>query len=128
MARVGVVGCGVVMLGSAALWVRNPFGLLAVLSVGVLLILAGSLLERSLTRWLFVFLATTCCLNALLSLRVLFSRRMVVGGRLVGSSDAHAVADALLLPSWFWASCWLLIAIGLLVLALRVPAPRKTIA
>lgn len=127
MARAGVIGPGLAMLLSAVLWVRNGFGLLAVLAIGLALLAAGIFFERAAAWWLATFLAATCCLNAVLSIRVLFSRQLVVAGKPVGVSDAQAVASALFLPYWFWAASWMAVAVVLTVLALGT-GPRRQAA
>jgi hypothetical protein len=88
--------------------------------VGGALIVAARTLGRESAAWLFTFLAATSCLNALLSIKTLFASQLVVAGRAVATSDAHAVASALFLPHWFWAVVWLLLAIALTAGALAV--------
>jgi len=111
--RVGTAGLGAAILLSVALYVRNPFGLLALLPMGVLLVFAGWKLSDELSGLLYAILAATCCLNAVTSIQALFSSNLQVGGQPVSGSDAHTVADALLLPYWFWAIAWMGLAFAL---------------
>lgn len=125
--RVGTVALGGAMLLSLVLWVRNPFGAVAVGLIGALLLAAGLKAKDELSDLLFAFLAATCSLNAITSIRTLFSPNRVVNGQSVGGSDATSVAQALLLPSWFWAALWLVLALAVTVIGLRFPlggAPR----
>lgn len=119
--RFGTAALGAVMLLSALLWVRNVFGLAVTVPMGLLLLAAGLRLSEAAAGFLFAFLASATCLNALTSIRTLFSANLIVNGQVVERSDAVTVAQALLLPSWLWASLWLLLAVvatlGGLVLA-----------
>ena len=123
--RLGVPLLGAAMLASALVWVRNPFGFAVVVLLGVALIALGRALKRETASWLFTFLAATICLNAIGSIRTLFGSELVVDGRRVGSSDAHTVAEALFLPAWFWASCWLVVAVLLSIVALDLGTGRS---
>jgi hypothetical protein len=125
---VGLAALGLGMLVSTLLWVRNPFGMAATAILGAGLLAAAA---RASTEWsgrLYTFLAVTCCLNAITSIRVLFGKNLVVGGKPVGSSDAHTVADALFLPAPVWAAGWMALAFILVGLALYSsrPEPRRT--
>ncbi|HEV8321384.1 MAG TPA: M50 family metallopeptidase [Myxococcota bacterium] len=126
--RIGVTAFGVLMLVSTVLFVRNLFGLVMVPLIGAALAAAGVKLKEELSGWLFSFVAATCCLNAVTSIQVLFGSNLVVNGAPSGGSDAHSVADALLLPYWFWASLWLVTSVALMLVALRFTLPGKSVA
>jgi hypothetical protein len=117
--RWGTVVLGGLMVLSALLFVRNVFGFVAVLALGTGLAAAGLRLPANWSGTLFTFLAATTCLNALTSIRALYGSRLMVGGVPTGMSDAHAVAEALWLPSSVWATLWALLSVGLMVAALR---------
>ncbi len=125
VSRAATVALGIAMLLTVLLWVRNPFGMLAIGLSGAALVAVGIKLQDEWNGQLFAFLAATCSLNAITSVQTLFSANMVVNGQSVGRSDAHAVAENLLLPSWAWASLWLVIAFALTALALRFPLGRR---
>ena len=114
---------GGVMLLSTLLWVRNLFGLVAIPLLGVGLLAAARWRTETAGR-LYTFLAVTCCLNAITSIRDLFSPNLVVAGKPAGSSDAQTVAEALLLPAPVWAASWLALAIVLVGASLYVSRPR----
>jgi hypothetical protein len=126
----GAVGLGLLgaaMLLSTLLWVRNGFGIIATPILGAALLAA----TRAPAEWsgrLYTFLAVTCCLNAITSIRVLFGSNLVVAGKPAGSSDAQTVAEALFLPAPVWAASWMLLAVVLVAGALyssRTP-PRRS--
>ncbi len=115
--RVGLGAFGVLLLVSA-LYGRDLFTLAVLLgwSAGCLaLAWRGSM---RITRWAFTFLSAACALNALTSLRVLFSAHQVVNG-LPAKSDATAVSDVLFGPSVLWSGIWMLLSLGMLYVALR---------
>lgn len=119
--RAGAIAIGAIMLLSVLLWVRNPFGMAAVATIGALLMVAGRKLSRDNAGLLYAFLAATCCLNAFTSIQVLFSgATMQVAGKAIEHSDAHSVAEALFLPSWFWAGSWMLLSVVLVGLGLKI--------
>jgi hypothetical protein len=121
--RGGTLVLGGLMLLSTLLWIRNGFGLLAVPVIGGGLVLAGLKLKDDAVGFLFALLAATCSLESLTSIRVLFGgRNFLVDGQAVQHSDATRVAELLWLPSWFWASSWMLLSIFFLVAGLRVGA------
>ncbi len=124
---VGLALLGGAMVLSTLLWVRNLFGVVATPLLGVGLIVA----TRASAEWagrLYTFLAVTCCLNAITSIRVLFGSNLVVAGKPAGSSDAQTVADALFLPAPVWAASWMLLAfllVGGALYSSREP-PRRS--
>jgi hypothetical protein len=116
---------GLLMLASTVLWVRNGFGLVAIPAIGLSLLVASRKLTEDSAGFLFALLAATCSLESLTSIRVLFAgQSFIVGGEAVQHTDATSVAEALFLPSWFWASSWMLTSVVLLFLGLRLGATR----
>jgi hypothetical protein len=82
---------GALMLLTLVIWMRNLFGCSVVLAWGTALVLVA--------------------LNSVYDIRVLF-------GVDRGSSDADAMARLFLLPSWVWASGWMLMSVAMLALTL----------
>jgi hypothetical protein len=119
--RVGTAALGALMLLSMVFWVRNVFGLAAVGVIGAVLLAVGLKAKDEIADLVFAFLAATCSLNAITSIRTLFSSNLVVNGQSVGGSDATTVADALLLPSAFWAAAWMVLAFAVTAVGLRFP-------
>ena len=86
--------------------VRNPFGAAVVFAWAVaFLVLARRGLGRT-AQFLVGLLAVQVALNAVYDIRVLYL--------VDGPSDAATMAALFLLPSWFWASAWMLLAAGML--------------
>jgi hypothetical protein len=125
-ARLSLVVLGAVMILSVAFFVRNLFGVGAIL-IGALAILFIAL-EASDRAALFLlsFLAAQSCINAVLDIRVLFASTLYVNGKPAAVSDADAVARLTGGPSWLWASLWLAVSFGLFYLALRVVGRSAT--
>ncbi len=91
------------------------------LVVGVLLaaglIAAGRFLSPRGANYLVAFLAVQCVMGALFDLRtLLFLSRPFAGGAL---TDAENMAQATGIPAFVWAVLWALLALAMLVAALR---------
>lgn len=101
---------------SVLLWVRNLFGVLALLGVGVLFVAAGMFLDPVSADLVVSFVGVATCMHALTSLRALFGSQQVAGGQVV-VSDAHRMAELLWLPSWVWAVLWICVGVAATLLA-----------
>ncbi len=109
---------------SAAVWVRNGFGIGAVL-VGAAGCIALTLFAgERVAVYAVNFLAAQSCVNALLDIRVLFRDELVINGRVVGSSDAHNMAEATFGSYKMWAGIWLAWSLVSFYIALRRVALR----
>ena len=124
--RRGLLLIGSLLLLSTLLWIRNGFGFVAIPTIGGILLLAGLKLKEESAGFLFALLAATCSLDALTSIRVLFGgQNFVVGGETVAHTDASSVAEALFLPSWFWAGSWMTVSILFLFAGLWLGARKQ---
>jgi hypothetical protein len=103
-----LLGIGVGMLLTLILWIRNPFGAFVVFVWGVTLILLARRGVANAVRFFLSFLAIQVALNAVFDVRVLF---LIDRG---SASDAATMEALFLLPSWLWASAWMLISIAML--------------
>jgi hypothetical protein len=113
-----VVGLLALSLGlSAAFFVRNLFGLAAVLAWALLLAVFCVRFSSRVASFVLNLLAGMVSLNALADIRNLYSANLVVDGKPYGLSDAQAVAHLLYLPSWFWATVWLAVSVLLFLIA-----------
>lgn len=126
--RIGLTLLGVLMVLTVVLYVRNGFGMWSLLLIGFGLAAAGWTLSPDMSGWLYAFVAATCCLNAITSIRILFSPNLVIDGKPAGGSDAHTVAEALWLPYWFWASLWIALAGALMIGSLRYASKAASAA
>lgn len=122
----GVLAAMAVALGlSAALWIRNDFGVWVAIA-GSSALLASSLFLRSAhATFLVNFVAAQACIHAVLDIRVLFRANLVVDGEVVRNSDAHNMAAASFGPAWMWAALWLLWSFAVFFVALRVAYVRQ---
>ena len=104
-----LLGIGVVMLVTVLLWMRNLFGIAAVIAWGVALIaLARRRGMANAVRFLLSLLAVQVALNSVYDIRVLF---MIDGG----PSDAATMARLFLAPAWMWVTLWMVISIAMLL-------------
>jgi hypothetical protein len=111
-------GLGACMLVTLALWMRNLFGFAAVLAWGVALVALAGKGMGSAPRFLLGLLAVQVALNSVYDIRVLF---LIDRGR----SDAATMARLFLLPSWMWATAWMLISVAMLGATLSMTRGRR---
>lgn len=101
LARVILAVLAAALILSVVLWVRNPFGMVAVSVVGGALLLAAWRLKG---YWRFVlvqFIGIQVALSALRGWRYLFTAQANVGGRSL-PSDVSSIANALGGSYWMW--------------------------
>jgi hypothetical protein len=124
-ARRVLYGLGGALAVTLAFWVDNPFGIAAVaVATGSCLLAARYLPDRPVL--LFVnFVAAQACINAVLDIRVLFRPQQVVDGQVVGSSDAHRMAELTIGSHVLWATVWMLVSFVCFYLALRFILRRQ---
>ena len=115
---IGTIAFGVAILLSCALYVRNAFGLIALIIEGLVFVLSGWFLPALWVDNLYAFLAATCSMNALLDIHNLYgSSQGYVGGEL-SNTDAHTVAQYWGNDYRFWATLWLIFAIVMTLIGL----------
>jgi hypothetical protein len=102
---------GALMLLTLVIWMRNLFGFSIVLAWGVALVLLARRPDGNGARLVLSLLAIQVALNSVYDIRVLFG----VDG---GASDADAMARLFLLPSWIWATGWMVTSVAMLALTL----------
>ena len=103
---------GAALLASTLIWVRSLTGWLVLPALGIAI---GLLALRGSERWqgfVIQLLGVQACISVWKKFDYLFSPGGSVGGQLQ-RSDTGAIADALLLPYWFWGA-----AISAAILAL----------
>jgi hypothetical protein len=105
--RVILLSLGAFMLLTLVLWMRNPFGVAVVLAWGAALVTLARKGMANAPRFLLSLLAVQVALNSVYDIRVLFliDRRQ---------SDAATMARLFLLPSWVWATVWMLMSVAML--------------
>jgi hypothetical protein len=100
-------GLGACMFITLVFWIRNPFGVGVVLAWGVALVALARQGSRAVPRFLLSLLAIQVALNSVYDIRVLFLIDR-------GPSDAATMARLFLLPSWVWATLWMLLSVTML--------------
>ena len=106
-AHVILLSLGAFMLFTLVLWMRNLFGFGVVLVWSVALIALASKGIGSAPRFLLSLLAIQVALNSVYDIRVLFLIDR-------SQSDAATMARLFLLPSWVWATAWMLMSVAML--------------
>ena len=105
-AHVILLGLGVFMLLTLVIWMRNVFGFFVVLAWGAALIMLARRGIGNAPRFLLSLLAIQVALNSVYDIRVLFLTHR--------QSDAATMAGLFLLPSWAWATMWMLMSVAML--------------
>lgn len=111
-----VLGLG--MLLSALLVVRGGFGLAFVGLMGAVFLGAGARLGTQAATFVVQLLGVQLCVALFRDVHYMFSAGGTVGGRTHGS-DSAAMAEALLLPYWFWGGLTAIFSASVLFLGLR---------
>ena len=92
-ARIGTCGIGLIMLVTCIMFVRNAFGLVVLVLMGLGFTVAGWYLPPFWIGELYALIAATVVLNAITSVRVLyFVKESNIGG-VTNSSDAMTMQD-----------------------------------
>lgn len=97
---------GALMLVTLIVWMRNWFGIAAVLAWSVVLVALSRQRSGGVSLFLLSLLAVQVALDSVYDIRVLFLVH--------GHSDADTMARLFVLPAWFWATTWMLMSIGML--------------
>jgi len=105
------------MLLTLVLWMRNVFGFAVVLAWGVALVTLALKGIANAPRFFLSLLGIQVALNSVYDIRVLF-----VIDR--GQSDAATMARLYLLPSWMWATAWMLTSAAMLGATLWITRGR----
>jgi hypothetical protein len=105
-------------VSSGVAWSGIPFTLLAGTSLVVGLILIAKYAGARLATFFVSFLAVQCILNALLDLKTVFFLSSPFAPSV--PTDAVNMANATGIPAIFWAATWITIALGILLLSMRL--------
>jgi hypothetical protein len=103
---------------SGVAWSGIPFTLLAGTSLVVSLVLIAKYAGARLATFFVSFLAVQCILNALLDLKTVFFLSSPFAPSV--PTDAVNMANATGIPAIFWAATWITIALGILLLSMRL--------
>jgi hypothetical protein len=117
-ARNGLLALAALMALTVLLWVRTPFGVAAVLLLAAGLLWVARRGAPGLQVWTVQLLGVQACISVFLQVDYLFTRVVVVGGKLA-LSDTGQMAAALFPPHWFWGALLTALTILLPFLSLR---------
>lgn len=107
---------GIALIFSALIWVRSPFGFVAILLLGLLVLGIAFKTPRWVQGFAIQFLGVQACVSTFHQVDYLFSS---TAGPL-GLSDSSQVARQLFLPYWFWGGLMAIASLYLLVHSLRI--------
>ncbi|MBX3562931.1 MAG: M50 family metallopeptidase [Sphingomonas sp.] len=114
---------GVALILSTSIWVRSLTGWLVLPALGMVI---GTLAWRGSAPWqnfVIQLIGVQACISVWRQFDYLFSPGGTVGGQLQ-RSDTGAIADALLLPYWFWGAGISLAILALLWWSFRIAFRR----
>lgn len=114
---------GVLLIASTVIWVRSLFGWLILPGVGIAMLVLALRAPESWQRFAIQLIGIQACISAWNQFDYLFNERATVSGELL-KSDTGAIADALLLPYWFWGGVISVTIVALLWLSLRIGIRR----
>lgn len=110
---------GLLMMASAIIWVRSPFGVIFVLVLGGLILYTGVKAGPKLKQILLQFLGIQAIVSVYLSIGYLFSSG-VESSQFQMKSDTAVAEMYLLLPYWFWAILILAFSVFMFVYSMYV--------
>ncbi len=116
-AKWGLCALGVAFGLVALVFVRNIFGFIVVACYAVLFLVVALHAKPRVSQFLIVFLGLQLCMSVFARSDYLFMRSAVIDGKM-RVSDTGAIAEALVLPYWFWGG--LIGLISLVVMSLGV--------
>lgn len=103
---------------SGAAWSAIPFTILAGSLLTIGLVLVARYASARVATFFVSFLAVQCILNALLDLKTVFFLSSPFAPSV--PTDAVNMASATGIPAFVWAATWIVIALGILALAMRL--------
>jgi hypothetical protein len=118
-ARVVLILLSLLMALTAVLFLKNPFGIIAVLVGAAALGFLAWNAEEPGALFLMNLLGAQGCINAVLDIRVLFGATMMVNGK-PSSSDAHTITRVVGGSPAMWATCWLAFSFIMFFVALKL--------
>jgi len=103
---------------STLIWVRSLVGVIILPLIALLFIAIAQRAQGKLVRFSLQFVGVLAAMSMLRDWDYLFSRSATIGGKIM-VSDTGAIADALLLPHWFWAGCIIMVSAGMILASLK---------
>ncbi|MEM9301621.1 MAG: M50 family metallopeptidase [Pseudomonadota bacterium] len=121
---------GVLLIVSALIWIRNPFGLGSIVTLGAVLFLIGYFASDLIELCIVQFIGIRLCLESLSDVDYMFTKQFERDGQIM-LSDTQKIAEHLLLPYWVWGAIIAVLSVVILAVAfylawMRTPARRAT--
>ncbi|MGD1912725.1 MAG: M50 family metallopeptidase [Rivularia sp. (in: cyanobacteria)] len=104
------------LLFSVLIWVRSIFGIIAIITLGLIILLIGLKASRWFQGFSIQFLGVQACISTYHQLDYLFTP---TAGAL-GLSDTGQIQRQLFLPYWFWGGVMAIASLVILVQSLRI--------
>ena len=114
---------GAALIVSTAIWVRSLTGWLVLPAMGLAILAIARMASADQQRFAIQLLGVQAIISVWAQSAYLFTDSGTMGGQTM-VSDTGAIADALLLPYWFWAIALSAANIALLWWSLRYAFPR----
>jgi hypothetical protein len=89
---------GLLVIVSALIWVRNPFGFVFSLAVGALLIYLSRIPDGMIMFWMLQALGVRFAIESISDFHYLFSKQTDEGK----PSDTQLLSQHFMLPHWIW--------------------------
>jgi hypothetical protein len=115
-ARTILRGIGLFMLFTVVVWMRNPFGAVAVLAWGLTLVALARKASGRATRFFLSVLAVQVALDSVYDIRILFLVH--------GHSDAETMTRLFGPPAWVWAGAWMIASVAMFAWTMRMTRGR----
>lgn len=117
-ARAFLIACGVALLLAEMLVVRGLFSLIVAGALATLCLALGFLGSPNVRQWSVVFVSVQLALNLLTEAGYLFMDQLSIPEGTF-PSDTGLMAQALILPYWFWGIACGVISLGVLAQGVR---------
>ena len=117
--RMGLTILGAALIISTAIWIRTLTGWLVLPALGIAILALARRGSPAQQRFGIQFIGVQACISAWKQFDYLFSPGASVDGQLQ-QSDTRAIADALLLPYWFWGAAISVAIVVLMWLSFKV--------
>ena len=117
--RISLACLGLALGLSALLWIANPFAWNAALIGMAFFLFVAALPHTWFSDVTLSLIGAQACMHALLDVRVLFRSDLIINGRRVSDSDAHAMAKASFGGPRLWAVVWLCFCVLVWFIALK---------
>mmetsp|Transcript_26324 Transcript_26324/g.39874 ORF Transcript_26324/g.39874 Transcript_26324/m.39874 type:complete len:324 (+) Transcript_26324:157-1128(+) len=125
---IGTITCGILIILSCIMYVRNEFGIIVLSIEGIVLLLSGWLLPAVILDHIFSFLGVACSLNAIEDIQNLYgSEQGYVDGEKF-QTDAHQVSEYWGNDYTFWATAWLIFGIVMTLIGVVLARDARSIS